>query len=95
MSYDLSGDIINKSIHNNKEAEKNNLLIKDYGGFFNIKYNKEKLNGNNIKTLGLYRSLIVDNNGHIVCYSPPKSLEYEYFNKDIVNCYIEEFVEGT
>jgi hypothetical protein len=95
MSYDLSGDIINKSIHDNKEAEKNNLLIKDFGGFFNIKYNKEKLNGNNIKTLGLYRSLIVDNNGHIVCYSPPKSLEYEYFNKDIVNCYIEEFVEGT
>ena len=95
MSYDLSGEIIHKSINNTNDADENNLIIKQSGKMFNIKYNKEKINGRNIKTLGLYRSLIVDNNGHIICYSPPKSLEYEYFDQDVTNCYIEEFVEGT
>jgi len=95
MSYELSADVINKSIKNKDAAVENNLIVKDFGGLFNIKYNKEKVNGNNIKTLGLYRSFIVDNNGNIKCYSPPKSLDYEYFDQDVTKCYIEEFVEGT
>ena len=95
MSYELSGDIINKAIESKAAADENNLIVKDYGGLYIIKYNKEKVNGSNIKELGLYRSFIVDNASNIICYSPPKSLVYEYFDQDVTKCYIEEFVEGT
>ena len=66
MSYELSGEIIIKSIENKDAADENNLTIKDFGGLYIIKYNKEKINGSNITTLGLYRSFIADKNGNII-----------------------------
>lgn len=64
-----------------------------------ITYNKKELNINNIPTYGLCRSVISNSNNKVVCYSPPKSIDYNVFidkypsiNEDIV---YQEFVEGT
>uniref|UniRef100_A0A6C0IFE8 T4 RNA ligase 1-like N-terminal domain-containing protein n=1 Tax=viral metagenome TaxID=1070528 RepID=A0A6C0IFE8_9ZZZZ len=64
-----------------------------------ITYNKSKLNNDNIPTYGHFRSVIINNDNKVVCYSPPKSINYNVFsekylsnNKDIV---CQEFVEGT
>jgi len=64
-----------------------------------ITYNKKELNINNIPTYGLCRSVILNDDNKVVCYSPPKSIDYNVFvnkypsvNEDIV---CQEFVEGT
>ena len=64
--------------------------IKEKDDFFLLKYKKEKLNEENIKTLGLFRSVIFNKN-EIVCVAPPKSIPY---NKE-KNYEIYEFIEGT
>ncbi len=95
MSFDLNSIDLQKCIQDKTFLTENHLLMKDYGPFFNFKYNKKLLNHNNIDKLGLYRSIICDMNGNVVCFSPPKSYNYEYFNQDISGAFIEEFVEGT
>jgi hypothetical protein len=64
-----------------------------------ITYNKSKLNSDNIPTYGHFRSVIINNDNKVVCYSPPKSIDYNVFtekyhsnNEDIV---CQEFIEGT
>jgi hypothetical protein len=64
-----------------------------------ITYNKKELNINNIPTYGLCRSVISNSDNKVVCYSPPKSIDYNDFvnkypsvNEDII---CQEFVEGT
>jgi len=95
MSYDLNVIDLKKSIQDKEVLNANNLLMKDFGSFFNFKYNKKKVNYNTIDTLGLYRSIICDYTGYVVCFSPPKSYNYEYFDQDVSGVFIEEFVEGT
>lgn len=58
-----------------------------------IRYNKEKLSPDLYSTVGLFRSVILDD-GKIVGYAPPKSILYttSIDDKDIR---IEEFIEGT
>tara|TARA_X000000368_G_C23025808_1_gene710111 strand:- start:399 stop:1580 length:1182 start_codon:yes stop_codon:yes gene_type:complete len=62
-----------------------------------IKYNKEKLNSDNLNTLGLFRSVIVDGE-RIISYSPPKSIPHKTFNQENdfqeLN-YIQRYIEGT
>jgi hypothetical protein len=62
-----------------------------------IRYDKKKLTPELIPKYGLCRSLIVDNEGNVLSFSPPKSFPLEtfktvYCNTDIV---AQEFVEGT
>lgn len=64
-----------------------------------ISYNKKELNINNIPTYGLCRSVISNSDNKVVCYSPPKSIDYNVFvekypslNEDVI---CQEFVEGT
>lgn len=62
-----------------------------------IKYNKNMLNESNINTLGLFRSVIVDNE-KIISYSPPKSISYNTFKSN--NSFnditlVQEYIEGT
>jgi len=47
-----------------------------------IQYNKNFLNSDNIKTLGLFRSIIVDACGNIISFAPPKSVPFEHFLND-------------
>lgn len=64
-----------------------------------LHYDKSMLNNDLIPTFGLIRSVIVNPNGQVVCFSPPKSFNADAFitlfpqkKEDIV---AEEFVEGT
>ena len=61
-----------------------------------IKYNKDYLSFDRIKSTGLFRSVIHRNN-KILAFSPPKSEEASRFQKTYAaeECSAEEFVEGT
>jgi hypothetical protein len=84
----------------------------DTGMYSIIKYDKRGMGVTyeDYKTIGMLRSVVVDEEGKIVCYSPPKSLyitdELEkQFDANNIMCeitetntnewYAEEFVEGT
>ena len=65
-----------------------------------IKYKKEFLNEENIQTLGLFRSVIIeysDTQFRTVSFSPPKSIQYETFinQHPLDECVLEEFIDGT
>lgn len=73
-----------------------------------IKYKKECLNEENLETLGLFRSVIVEyadadadetpkQQFRTVSFSPPKSIPYETFinQHPLDECVVEEFVDGT
>ena len=64
--------------------------VKQYGKYTLIKYKKSLINAETIKQLGLFRSVILDEE-KVVSLSPPKSLPYDE-NKSYK---IIEFVEGT
>jgi hypothetical protein len=64
-----------------------------------INYEKLQISHDNISTTGLFRSVILNKNGDLVCFSPPKSIQTDTFIKnypeigpDII---AREFVEGT
>jgi len=64
-----------------------------------IRYDKNILNADLISTYGLCRSIIVNENNKIVCFSPPKSIPTDEFIKKYPNkteaIVAQEFVEGT
>lgn len=63
-----------------------------------IRYDKEYMTNDMIKTTGLFRSVITDENHGVVVFSPPKSLSSETFMReypDLSKITAEEFVEGT
>jgi hypothetical protein len=64
-----------------------------------IRYDKHVLNDDLISTYGLCRSIIVNENNKVVCFSPPKSIPTDEFIKKYPNkteaIVAQEFVEGT
>ena len=63
-----------------------------------IRYEKPYLTTSyKIRTLGLFRSVILNNENKIVSFAPPKSLKYNEFIKcyEARNCIAEEYIEGT
>ena len=92
---------IEKIINDNDYANRCFLKIKKdihYSdlNLHTIKYRKDKLNEENIHSLGLFRSVITKNN-KIVCFSPPKSHKYENLKKGPIPeiFTFEDYVEGT
>ena len=84
----------------------------DTGMYSIIKYDKRGMGVTyeDYKTIGLLRSVVVNEEGKVVCYSPPKSLYItddleKHFDANNIMCeisdentnewYAEEFVEGT
>lgn len=60
-----------------------------------IRYNKDTLAREMYNTIGLFRSVIYKDN-MLVCYSPPKSIDYVSFKTQVSQIVsIEEYVEGT
>jgi hypothetical protein len=64
-----------------------------------ITYNKDLLSKDLIQKYGIYRSVILNQDNKVLCFSPPKSISYDMFidkypekQADII---AEEFVEGT
>lgn len=63
-----------------------------------INYIKSELTDTNLNTVGLYRSVIVDNKtNNVVCYSLPKSIPFNLMTAEynMTELVAEEFVEGT
>jgi hypothetical protein len=64
-----------------------------------LKYNKDRLNEENVNTLGLYRSVVITNeeNPQLVVFSPPKSVSYSKFveTHSPTECVAQEFIDGT
>jgi hypothetical protein len=103
ITYDLSQvttemvDILNKienptfqNALNCKQWMRNNKV-------YNIlKYDKQILSYDMIEKTGLCRSIIYSNN-KINVFAPPKALSYDTFcdTFNVLECYAEEFVEGT
>tara|TARA_Y100000389_G_scaffold183143_1_gene200332 strand:- start:6 stop:1511 length:1506 start_codon:yes stop_codon:yes gene_type:complete len=89
--YDLKGycdfkKIINENVEFDdikKEFLKHDLKIINVNGLYLVKYLKEKLNTENITTLGLFRSVILNTSGDIICCSLAKSLDVEIFKASV------------
>jgi len=81
-----------------KYVKSQNLIVKTIKKekLFVIKYNKSKLNNENTKTLGMFRSVITDGK-KIISFSPQKSINYMDFKNvnKTDNCIIEKYIEGT
>ena len=64
-----------------------------------IKYDKPYLSADLVSTYGLCRSVVVNKDNQIICFSPPKSIPYDHFmNKQSESedeVVAQEFVEGT
>ena len=102
-TFDINN--IPSSNNNNTQDEIYNKKYNFNNVEYNIlKYNKNKLkeyeNNNNydkFNYLSKFRSIIMKNN-KIICYSPSKSVDYEYFknkNTDLSQCWVEDFIDGT
>lgn len=100
MILDLSKYADLKKVVSDKEyAHSKHLIVKEFGKLFVVKYDKTYLNINNLDSLGLFRSLILDENGKLISFSPIKSknllLDDTIKDEKFEDYHIEEFVEGT
>ena len=67
----------------------------DYVQWYILHYLKENLNSENIRSTGLFRSVLTDGK-KVYVFSPPKSLPFsECIKNDYNDCVLEELVEGT
>ena len=71
-------------------------IIKKRNYFTIIKYNKKNLTVDNENSVGLFRSVIM-NDDNIVAFAPQKSVNYNNFiaQHEFNDCYITEYVDGT
>ena len=91
----------------NSNIKLNSVVCKTENGktYKIIRYDKTMLNTSLIRSFGLCRSVVVDEENYVVCFSPPKSIDASEFityypimlplalHKPYVKA--EEFVEGT
>ena len=78
-------------------AEDKHIIVKPFDHLYILKYNKSKLTTENVRSLGLFRSIIADEFGNILSFSPPKSLDFDVFSQTnkYEECFIQHFPEGT
>ena len=88
---------ISKLINDNKYANDKFITVKKMDHLYVLKYVKNQLTTENINSLGLFRSIIVDEEGNILSFAPPKSLNFDVFSQsnEYDSCYIQHFPEGT
>jgi hypothetical protein len=88
---------ISKLIKDNKYANDKFITVKKMDHLYVLKYVKNQLTTENINSLGLFRSIIVDEEGNILSFAPPKSLNFDVFSQsnEYDSCYIQHFPEGT
>ena len=66
-----------KLISDNNYAQDKHIKVKNFEHLFVLKYIKSKLTTENINSLGLFRSIIVNKEGYIVSFAPPKSIDFD------------------
>ena len=87
-----------KVLEQNEYEKNSDFVIKPHNHLLIVKYKKNRVNQNNYKTLGLWRSVVLDKKRKkIVAFSPPKSIPWHQYalNNKIENCEITQFEEGT
>ena len=100
MSYMLDYHFTTETMNYLKDTCNVHNFSKENEDKYLVSYNKSKSSvKDNISTTGLHRSLIFLN-GNLVCFSPPKSLQFndfcnKYPNLSDNNILVEEFIEGT
>jgi hypothetical protein len=77
-------------------CEDDNYIVKKRNDFTIIKYNKKNLTIDNENSVGLFRSVII-NDDNIVVFAPQKSVNYNNFivENEFSDCNITEYVDGT
>lgn len=71
-----------------------NIKVTRYDNCSILNYIKSVLKKNDM--IGLCRSIIINNNKEVICYSPPKSMTYNFFMETFSDAVIGmEFIEGT
>ena len=100
--YNLNTSFNLKELFQCKEHEK--IKILDHPPYKILKYKKEKLSiEDSNKDYYLLRSIVINENGEIISFSPIKSISYDFYlnnyriNNDLEynKYYIEPFYEGT
>lgn len=88
---------LSRLISDQNYAREKFIKVKKQDHLFVLKYNKSQLNTENSKTLGLFRSVIVDEKGNIQCFAPPKSINFDVFSQtnNYDDCLVQHFPEGT
>lgn len=88
---------LSKLIKDKKYADDKYVSVKKMGHLYVLKYVKNKLTTENINSLGLFRSIIVDEEGNIASFAPPKSFNFDIFSQsnEYDECHIQHFPEGT
>ena len=98
MAYNLNdyADLLRLTTDKNYSNEKF-IKVKKQNHLFVLKYDKSKLSNENINSLGLFRSVIVDDKGNILCFAPPKSINFDIFSQsnNYDDCIVQHFPEGT
>lgn len=76
--------------------EDKNYIIKKKDNIQIIKYDKKKLTLDNESSVGLFRSLVM-NDKNVVAFAPQKSVNYNNFivENEFEDCYITEYIDGT
>lgn len=103
ISYKLSdipgfNDLLNEKINEDKYMSCVKYTTKSNETYRIIRYKKEMLSYDLVNTYGLLRSVVVNSQGHVVSFSPPKSVLAEKFIENYLvssSIVAEEFVEGT
>ena len=88
---------ISKLINDAIFSKSKHIKVKKMDTLNIIKYDKSKITRDNEKTLGLFRSVIANNNGNILCVAPHKSIDFDIFsqNNKYEDCIFQKFAEGT
>ena len=74
FEYLTLNEDFNKIVNEKEYATTLGLKVISFNGLHLIKYIRDKIDDDNRKTLGKFRSIVLDNEFNIVCYSPPKTL---------------------
>lgn len=89
LNHECSNDILNVIEYSSKTNEVYKI----------VRYNKDLINEDMVKTFGLVRSIVIKKNNYVVSVSPSKSLKidnfFEKYPEKTEYIIAEQFIEGT
>jgi len=88
---------LSKLIKDASYSKSKHIIVKKSDHLYVLKYDKSKLTTENVGSLGLFRSVVVNEEGRILSFAPPKSVNLEVFSQtnDYDECSVQHFPEGT
>jgi hypothetical protein len=98
-SYNLSSFFDFTKIHDDEYVASKNLtkyVSEKHGKRTILKYKKQNMTEADYKTMGMFRSVICDYDGKVICFAPPKTMNSVTFGeRDVKNVEFQQFIEGT